>query len=137
MAQTFFYQHQIKLCKYALYVRQTNIFDYFIYVFCTAAQTLQSVKDLRSYSQTYKASQSSRFQLFTVAHFKKSEKQWKTSEKTKLPESQVLGWISVSKKNCESSSDFAVLNMMGLQNNFLLKYFTPNVSKPRIHYRVH
>jgi hypothetical protein len=75
MAQTLFYQHQIKLCQYAFYVRQTNVFDYFIYVFCTAAQ---SVKDLRSYSlTTYKASQGSRFQLFTVAHFKNL----KTNEK--------------------------------------------------------
>ncbi len=26
---------------------------------------------------------------------------------------------------------------MGLQNNFLKKHFNPNVSKPKMHYRVH
>jgi hypothetical protein len=103
MAQTFFYQHQIKLCQYAFYVRQTSVFDYFIYAFCTAAQTLQSVKDLRSYSlTTYKASQGSRFQLFTVAHALKNLKtNQKLGRKPRYQKTMVLGWISASKKDCE------------------------------------
>jgi hypothetical protein len=102
MAQTFFYQHKIKLCQYAFYVRQTNVFDYFIYVFCTAAQTLRSVKDLRSYSlTTYKASQGSRFQLFTVAHFKNCKTNEKLGRKPRYQKTMVLGWISASKKDCE------------------------------------
>jgi hypothetical protein len=73
----------------------------------TAAQTLQSVKTLRSYSQTtYNASQCFCSQLFTVALFlgffcrflenflnragKKSENQRKTTEKTKLLENHGL-----------------------------------------------